>query len=41
MVKGCKVGITNYYLEVWPPETDATKPAMILWFMDSNGGFVA
>jgi hypothetical protein len=31
------IGLTNYYLPVYPPIGDV--PELILWFFDSQGGF--
>ncbi len=32
------LGVSNYYLLVYPPDEAATTPALVLWFFDSRGG---
>jgi hypothetical protein len=38
MVFGREAGVSNYYLPVYP-STKSRKPALLLWFFDSRGGF--
>lgn len=38
MVAGELAGVSNYYLPVYPSDSSATTPALIMWFFDSRGG---
>ncbi|PYI23918.1 Metallo-dependent phosphatase [Aspergillus violaceofuscus CBS 115571] len=38
MVTGKLAGVSNYYLPVYPSNSSATTPALIIWFFDSRGG---
>lgn len=37
-ISGPQVGITNYYLLVYPHDHLDGPPALVLWFFDSRGG---
>lgn len=40
MVSHPSAGVTNYYLPVFPHNTSAEAPEVILWFFDTKGGNV-